>query len=45
MSGPKEIRGSQPPKKQITVKALIIIMFEYSPRNKRANPMAEYSVK
>lgn len=34
-----------PPKKQIAVKALIIIIFEYSPRKKRAKPIALYSVK
>ena len=36
---------SHPPKKHSAVIVLIRIIFEYSPRKKRANPMAEYSVK
>tara|TARA_B100000795_G_C22653046_1_gene381054 strand:- start:440 stop:634 length:195 start_codon:yes stop_codon:yes gene_type:complete len=43
--GPKGIGDNQPPKKPITVKALIIIILEYSPRKNKANPIAEYSVK
>jgi|TARA_B110000211_G_scaffold228043_1_gene283660 hypothetical protein len=35
----------QPPKKRIIVNADIRIIFEYSPKKKSANPMAEYSVK
>ena len=42
---PKGRSEYQPPKKQIAVSALIIIMFEYSPKKNRANPIAEYSVK
>jgi len=34
-----------PPKKRIIVKEDIRIMFEYSPKKNKANPMAEYSVK
>ena len=36
---------SQPPKKHNAVIVLIRIILEYSPRKKRANPIAEYSVK
>lgn len=43
--GPIEISGNQPPKKQSAVKALIIIILEYSPKKNNANPIAEYSVK
>ena len=42
---PKGKSEYHPPKKQIAVRALIIIILEYSPRKKRANPMALYSVK
>ena len=36
---------NHPPKKHKDVIELIRIMFEYSPRKNKANPMAEYSVK
>ena len=36
---------NQPPKNKMAVKEDIRIIFEYSPKKKRANPMAEYSVK
>jgi len=39
------IIGIQPPKNKIIVKADIRIMFEYSPKKNKANPIAEYSVK
>ena len=39
------IIGIQPPKNRIIVKADIRIMFEYSPKKNKANPIAEYSVK
>ena len=43
---PGRIQGpNHPPKKQTMVNEDIRIMLEYSPKKKRANPMAEYSVK
>ena len=45
MPNPKGKSEYHPPKKQIAVKALIIIIFEYSPKKKSANPIALYSVK
>lgn len=35
--------GSHPPKNKITLNELIINIFAYSPKEKRANPIAEYS--
>ena len=37
--------GSHPPKKRTEDNALISNIFEYSPKKKRANPIALYSVK
>ena len=37
--------GNQPPRNKVTVRALIKIMFAYSPRKKRANDIEEYSTK
>lgn len=42
---PKGRSENHPPKKQMAVKALIIIIFEYSPKKKSAKPIALYSVK
>jgi len=44
-SGPMGSGPNQPPKKRMAVNEDIRIMFEYSPKKKRANPIAEYSVK
>ena len=43
LKGGKSTIGSHPPKKRITVKEDIRIIFAYSPSEKRANPIAEYS--
>ena len=45
MPNPNGKSEYHPPKKQIAVKQLIIIIFEYSPKKKSANPIALYSVK
>ena len=37
------IKGSQPPQKRRTFRADIRIIFEYSPRENRAKPIADYS--
>ena len=37
------IKGSHPPKNNITFKALISNILEYSPKENKAKPMAEYS--
>ena len=40
---PKGNNEYHPPKKQIAVRALIIIIFAYSPRKNNAKPIEEYS--
>jgi hypothetical protein len=35
--------GNQPPKNRITIKALIAIMLQYSPKKNKANVIEEYS--
>ena len=42
---PKGNIENHPPKKQIVVKAEIIIILEYSPKKNKAKPIALYSVK
>jgi len=44
ISAPKKLKGgSQPPQKRITFKLHIISIFPYSPKEKRAKVIAEYS--
>lgn len=45
IEGPILIIGNHPPKKHRLVKALIMIILEYSPRKNKAKPIALYSVK
>lgn len=40
---PKKNNDVHPPKKIIVVNTQVIMIFEYSAKKKRANPIAEYS--